>query len=250
VTQARRRNARRRRLLTLGLSVAAHGLALFVLVGAQPEPPKLYEAPEPLVVQLVRPMPPPEPPKPPAPKTSPKPPAAGKPAPPKPVPPKRIAARPARVRPPPEVQVIAAGKPSTTHGDADVSDAELAGAATAGSGGGGGRGCNMVRWLETRLRSDRRVQDAMAEVDVGKAIRVWNGQWVRHGVQEGAGLAAVRESIMWEVAFAPEACRDEPVRGLVLLSLNDQGGHRIVLGSGAWRWSDLLGRRSGARSLE
>jgi hypothetical protein len=235
----------------LGLSIAAHGLALFVLVRAQPEPPKLYEAPLPIVVQLVRPAPPPpEPPKPPAPETSPKPPAAGKPAPPKPVPPKRIAARPARVPPPPQVETVAAGKPSTTNGVSDVSDAELAGATTAGSGGGGGRGCNMVSWLETRLRTDRKVRDAMAEIDRGKAVRVWNGQWVRHGEQEGAGLAAVRESIMWEVAFAPQACRDEPVRGLVLLSLNDQGGHRIVLGSGDWRWSDLLGRRGGVRRIE
>jgi hypothetical protein len=60
----------------------------------------------------------------------------------------------------------------------------------------------------------------------------------------------VREAIMWEVAFAPQACREEPVRGLVLLSLNDQGGHRIVLGSGDWRWSDLLGRRGGVRRIE
>ena len=32
----------------------------------------------------------------------------------------------------------------------------------------------------------------------------------------------------------------QPVRGLVLLSLNDSAAGRIVLGSGHWRWSDLL----------
>jgi len=48
------------------------------------------------------------------------------------------------------------------------------------------------------------------------------------------------------VAFAPEACRAEPVRGLVLLSLADgPGSTRIVMGSSTWRWSDLLHARRG-----
>jgi hypothetical protein len=51
----------------------------------------------------------------------------------------------------------------------------------------------------------------------------------------------VREVIMWEVAFAPEACRKEPVQGMVLLSLTDgPGAARLALGAGRWRWTDLL----------
>jgi hypothetical protein len=47
---------------------------------------------------------------------------------------------------------------------------------------------------------------------------------------------------MLEVAFAPRACRTQPVRGLVLLSTADApGAGRVVLGAGAWRWNDLLG---------
>ena len=54
---------------------------------------------------------------------------------------------------------------------------------------------------------------------------------------------------MIEVAFAPEACRAEPVHGLVLISLNDgPGAARVALGSRAWRWSDLLFARAGAAS--
>ena len=80
---------------------------------------------------------------------------------------------------------------------------------------------------------------------------VWNGGWVRNGEQEGHGLAAVREAIMWEVGFAPEACRREPVRGLVLISMNDQpGSARLVVGSGQWRWSDLLFTRGSGRRLQ
>jgi hypothetical protein len=131
-----------------------------------------------------------------------------------------------------------------TNPDAEVSDAELASAATANSGGGGGGGaCNMAQWLQGKLRRDRRVQAAMADAHRGRAIRVWNGDWVRHPGQDGNGLAAVREAIMWEVAFAPEACRAERVHGLVLLSLNDgPGSARVVMGSGSWRWSDLVSR--------
>ena len=127
-----------------------------------------------------------------------------------------------------------------------MSDAELASAGTAGSGTGSGGGeCNMTRRLQTALRKDRLVQAAVAEAHRGKAIRVWNGDWVRHGDQEGHGLAAVREAILWEVAFAPKACRAEPVRGLIMISLNDSpGAAKLVVGQAAWRWSDLLRSRA------
>jgi hypothetical protein len=75
----------------------------------------------------------------------------------------------------------------------------------------------------------------------GRPMMIWNGDWVRHGEEEGKGLASVRQAIAVEVAFAPKACRAQPMHGLVLLSLNDgPGSTRLVLGAGAWRWSDLL----------
>ena len=76
---------------------------------------------------------------------------------------------------------------------------------------------------------------------------VWNGDWIRSSSEDGKGLAGVRQAIAMEVAFAPEACRAEPMHGLVLLALNDgPGAPRLVLGAGAWRWSDLLFARSGS----
>ncbi len=146
-----------------------------------------------------------------------------------------------------DVEPAAASEAPTTFGVAEVSDAELATAGTAETGGAGGA-CNMARWLQAALRKDRRVQAAVAAQGSSprKAIRVWNGDWVRHAGQEGNGLAAVREAIMWEVGFAPVACRTEPVRGLVQLSLADgPAAPRLVVGSGEWRWSDLLLSRSG-----
>jgi hypothetical protein len=98
----------------------------------------------------------------------------------------------------------------------------------------------MARRVQAALRRDPLVQAAVAGL-AGKAVLVWNGDWVRSGGEDGKGLAAVREAIMWEVAFAPRACRAEPVRGLVLLSLNETpGSARLAVGSSQWRWSDLL----------
>ena len=228
------------------LSVVGHLLVLLAVVRAQPEPPHAVEL-EPITVALVTPPPPPvEIPKPTtpaapslAPPTPPK--DVPKPAPPKDTkpPPKRIAARPTPA-PPDVIDYLLAGQAQEGEADAEVSDAELAGAATAGSGGSGG-GCNMPRLLEEALRSHRRVRAAVADAHRGKAIRVWNGDWVRHSGEDGNGLAAVREAIMWEIAFAPKECRTMPVRGLVMISLNDGPvSHRLVVGSDRWRWSDLL----------
>jgi len=122
-----------------------------------------------------------------------------------------------------------------------LSDSQLAGAAVAGDGGGGS--CNMARAVQQALRRDPMVRTAVEDAHrAGQAVMLWNGDWVRSGEQDGKGLSAVREAIMWEVAFAPESCRNIKMHGLVLLSLSD-GGTRFALGADDWRWSDLLGLR-------
>jgi hypothetical protein len=122
---------------------------------------------------------------------------------------------------------------------ASLSGAELAGAASAGEGPDG-EGCNMARRVQAALRKDPLVRAALAQFS-GKAVVVWRGDWVQGQGEDGKGLAAVREAMMWEIAFAPAACRTEPMHGLVLLSLAGGGNPaRLAVGSGAWRWSDLL----------
>jgi hypothetical protein len=233
VKQARRQQAdRRRRLLTGAFSAAVHGGAIAALLLVHADTAPQIADVEPIPVTLVAPL---EPPKPPAPKSeSEKPPEPQKP------PPPSLHARPPKAPPPADVEPLPAAKGPTATGPVTLSDAETASASTADSGGGG-NGCNMARWLQSRLRNDPLVKAAMAEAHSPRPVLVWNGDWVRHGEQEGAGLAQVRESIMWEVGFAPIACRDEPVHGYVLISLND--GSRLAMGAGAWRWSDLLGAR-------
>lgn len=97
----------------------------------------------------------------------------------------------------------------------------------------------MARRLQAALRKDRMVQAAVA--GGGTTFRVWDGDWIAHPGQDGRGLAAVREAILWEVGFAPKPCREASVRGVVTLSLGDgPGAARLSLGGGTWRWSDLL----------
>lgn len=230
--------AARRDLTGAALSLAAHLALLFAVLAAhRPAPP----SPElqPMTVALVAPGPTDQPAAPP----SPEPPAA------QPPPPKQIA-RPTKARP--DVVPLPAGEGRVNDTGVQLSEAQLAGAASAGSGGAG-RPCDMARRLQAALRKDARVQAAVAEAGGaagqglgGKALFVWNGDWIRSHGQDGAGLGVVREAIMWEVAFAPEACRAEPMHGLLAMSLNDASGSaRLVLGSGAWHWSDLLRPHAG-----
>lgn len=226
----------RRRWLAAGVSVVLHAAILTPLLLAHPSSPMALPPPI-MEVALIEPAPPPPPPPPKPDKPTPKPEPAKAPVVAKP-PPRLVRARKTPV-PPNVTPIPASEEPSTEPGD-EMSDAEVAGAATAGSGAGGGA-CNMPQRLQAALRRDPLARSAATQAHRGKAIIVWNGAWVRRQDQEGAGLAAVREAVMWEVAFAPEACRRQAVRGLVLISLDDHpGAPRIVLGSGAWRWSDLL----------
>jgi len=237
--QPKRRSGRRRGLLTASASVAGHALLIFVLVSAHRDSPKVAPPePPPIPVQLVEARP--------VAKVE-TPPAAAPPTPVKPPPPPRNIARrtPARR----DIVPVPASEGPSSVGVAELSDSQVASAATAGSGPSG-RPCDMIRRLQAALRKDALVQAAVADARAagsGKALLVWNGDWIRSNGQDGAGLAAVREAIMWEVGFAPEACRAEPVHGLVLISLTDgPGAARLVVGAGDWRWSDLLRPRRGA----
>jgi outer membrane biosynthesis protein TonB len=226
------------------MALAAHALILAAVWQTFPKAVRMFE-PAGVTVELVRP-PPPEPPAPqPAPEPKPSPPKASakrSPEPPKP------AARPIKVAVRARVpDALPASPAPQVQAPTELTDAEVAGAATAGSGSGtGGGSCDMIRRLQEALRHDRGVIEAVARTHRaaggrGAAIMVWNGDWVRSGSEDGKGLAGVRQAIAVEVAFAPEACRALPVRGLVLISLTDApGSAKLALGAGRWRWSDLL----------
>lgn len=243
-------------LLVGGLQIALlFGLSRTGPAEAPPQPP-------PVMVTLMKPPEPPAPPIPePAPQESPAPAEAAPPdtapqvAPPSPPPPP---VRPPRLPPPPHVETVAvAPSPpalpvltsSQTAGARTAGPGAGGGAGGAGSGagaGGSGGGCDMVRRLQDALRNSPSVRAAVDVADrrlnaSGRAIQVWDGDWLRSGDEAGKGLAGVRQAIAMEVAFAPAECRAEPMRGLVVLSLGDgSSASRVALGTAAWRWSDLL----------
>jgi hypothetical protein len=222
-TPARRRS----RFLAGAFTIAVHVAAVTVLLWPRVKPPPshLEPPPEPIQVALL---------------DTPKPQPPG--------PPDVIMAEPEAAPAPPMPQVtVRATTPAKVTRKPDnsdlLSDSQLAGAASVGegNGGGGGGSCDLVHSVQQALRRDPNVRTAVEEANrQGKAIMLWNGDWVRSGGQDGKGLSAVREAITWEVAFAPEACRRQRMHGLVLMSLAD-GSTRFAIGSGDWRWSDLLG---------
>lgn len=246
-----RRRAKADGLVAVLLSLASHAVLLLAILAVRVQPPMSPE-PDPITVALYQPPPPP----PEEPKTAPRP--AGELASAKISPPK-LPVRPPRLVPPPRVEPLPAQPAPKPSAVAELGESDLIGAATAGDGSGaggtgdgaGGGGCNMVRLLQEALRKNPRVRAALLQahpsaVATGKAVLVWNGDWVQSPGQEGKGLAGVRELIMLEVAFAPKDCRDDPMRGLILISLSDSpGAPRLALGSRAWNWSDLLFAKSG-----
>jgi hypothetical protein len=219
----------------VGFSLALHGAILVaILIGMRGGPREA--PPAPVSVELVAdPRPPVVPPTP-----APEPPA-----------PVLAVDAPAPVRPPPRgvaslirarriAAMEVADAPPAAGSEDGVSAGELAGAAVAGAGGASGGACDMARRIQAALRRDPMVRTAIAAAP-GRAIRVWNGDWVQSSGEDGRGLSAVREAILWEVGFAPPACRAEAVRGLILFSPSAApGSARLVLGVGVWRWSDLL----------
>ncbi len=220
------------------LSAAAHAVVALVFLAAQPKTPDAAQARTMLLMLAPAPAPL-VPDRQPAASS-----ASAKPSP-QPKPPQSAPAKPSRPRPRADRPDAL---PTADEGEDDAptpapSEAELAGAASAGSSSGRGGGpCDMSARVQAALRGDPLVRSsALTGAAPGQAFWVWNGDWVRSGGQDGKGLAAVREAILWEVAFAPPECRTAPVRGLVLITLDGAaGGRRLVLGAQTWRWADLL----------
>ena len=229
--------AARGRMVAVVVSTAFHAALIAGLISARAQPLRRVEASPPPMVMVTF-TPPPVPPPPPKPATP-------KPSPAKPPPPPSIARRvPAPRRPdsPAAAKTAKVAAVASLDTGSELSEGQLAGAGDADSGPPGGA-CNMAKRVQTALRNDPLVRAAVVG-QAGKATLVWNGDWVRGHGEDGKGLAAVREAILWEVGFAPEACRHQSVHGLIVLSVNGAGGTtRLALGAGDWRWSDVLRMR-------
>jgi hypothetical protein len=242
---ARRRRTWAGRAVAVAVSLGGHLAILLAILWARTEPMKLpsLEGPGPISVALIKgpvleaaltpPIPTPEP-KPVAKPEPPKPKASAK-----PVKPQKERHTP----PAPNGHYSPTSESQVADTAVQPNETQLAQAATASSGAPGGE-CNMIRLLQDALRKDASIRNAVAEADRrvgGRAIMLWNGDWITSRGEDGKGLASVREVMEVEIAFAPQACKAGVMHGLVLFSLNDNpGATRLAMGSGVWRWSDLL----------
>lgn len=114
--------------------------------------------------------------------------------------------------------------------------------------GSTGGGCGIEDAIKARMIAEPAIQSALAAVprdsrSVANAIQLWDGAWIPALAPEGElALVAVRAAIAEVIAEAPTRCRDQDILGPRFLIVAEPGGSTtvLVLGSGLWRWSDLV----------
>ena len=116
----------------------------------------------------------------------------------------------------------------------------------AASTGASGQTCQLTAWLQQALQADPQVQAALPAIpkparSVANAIMLWDGGWVDPRPNATNGVTAIRLAVIAGVRSAPAACQAQVVRGPELIILT-QGADSTILaiGSGEWRWGDLL----------
>lgn len=112
---------------------------------------------------------------------------------------------------------------------------------------GSGDGCRLGEALQAMLQDDAEVTAALSRIprearSVANALMLWDGAWVEKRAFDGSdGLLPVRRAILAGVSTAPISCREQVISGPMFLAVNGQPGTTLLaLGSGSWRWSDLL----------
>ena len=126
-------------------------------------------------------------------------------------------------------------------------EAGVAVAAAGGLGGGAGDSCRLAEWLQNVLATDPEVVAALARVppasrSVANALMLWDGRWVATLDRSGADLMApVRRRLVEGLLAAPEGCREDLIQGPRFIAVAEpQPATVLAVGSGIWRWSDLL----------
>ena len=128
----------------------------------------------------------------------------------------------------------------------DPTDAEMALAVASAASAAAGQVCDLGQWLQRALQADAHVQEALTQIpkparSVANAMMLWDGSWTAPPIQALEGNAALRSAMTAGIGAAPQACLSEKMRGPVLIMLNDgTGATLLVVGSGEWRWQDLL----------
>ena len=115
---------------------------------------------------------------------------------------------------------------------------------------GGGEPCEILASLQQVLQLDPGVRRALLRIpianrSVANAVMLWDRGWVTGALIGGDdALEPIRTAIRKAVETAAPNCRSETVVGPRLLSVQGPDGTTVLaVGSGQWRWADLLDER-------
>lgn len=117
-----------------------------------------------------------------------------------------------------------------------------------------GETCQLTQWVQGALQQDPSVRAALSAIprearSLANAIMLWDGRWVESRAVSALQATPIREAIVVGVLTAPAACRDETIRGPLLIAVPDRFGTTLLaVGSGVWKWSDLLPEANAPRS--
>jgi hypothetical protein len=110
-----------------------------------------------------------------------------------------------------------------------------------------GGACDLTAPVQAALQSSDAVRASLPLIppdkrSVANAIMVWKLAWLAEDQQlGGAAITAIRDVIAETIAAATPECRLQPQAGPRLLLLAGTGDTVVLaVGSGEWRWQDLL----------
>jgi hypothetical protein len=78
-------------------------------------------------------------------------------------------------------------------------------------------------------------------LSVAQALVIWNERWSDAAISADAPLGPARAVVERTLGGMPDGCLDEQVTGPRLVPVpGDRGMMFVVIGSGVWRWRELL----------
>ena len=149
-------------------------------------------------------------------------------------------AKPAVVPPVPDERMVAL-LPSVSVVDA----------APPAAGSSTGNGCSVASTIGAALLAD---QDAMVELAAlpagvrseSDAVMLWNGEWIDAASETEMQMTqtpipALKRVVTDAIIALPAECREVQTAGPQLIPIPEQGRTTmVVIGSGVWRWANLL----------
>lgn len=113
--------------------------------------------------------------------------------------------------------------------------------------GGAQDECRLGVVLAGRMQSDTSLSEHLVALprdarSVANAVMLWDGGWVPARAPDAeSAMAGVRAALRQAAVGLEAACLEEMQTGPNLLTVViDKGATVLVVGSGAWRWSDVL----------